>query len=184
MRSRAPGWGWWGGGELPLLPSGCIYPAVQQDLLPLGTAGDPQDNGYVTPMCHPMPPTHHHGISMATATHHRSSCPCCLQHLQDYTGNIFSPIRVPRRGGKKFISNILTFIICLIKLIVCIINVRDKISYKTQSAERCEMDQFLQHLKAMARGKSHLEVGRVAGLLVSPRSSERPRDPTLSGGDL
>lgn len=90
---------------------------------PRCAAGPPQDNGYVTPMCHPMPPTHHHGISMATATHHRSSCPCCLQHLQDYTGNIFSPIRVPRRGGKKFISNILTFIICLIKLIVCIINV-------------------------------------------------------------
>lgn len=46
------------------------------------------------------------------------------------------------------------------------------------------MDQFLQHLKAMARGKSHLEVGRVARLLLSPHGSERTRDPTLSGGDL
>lgn len=81
MRSQAPGWGWWGGGELPLLPSGCTHPVVQQDLLPLGTAGVPQDNGYVTPMCHPMPPTHHHGISMATVPTVALAEPCHPQLL-------------------------------------------------------------------------------------------------------
>lgn len=43
---------------------------------PRCAAGPPQDNGYVTPMCHPMPPTHHHGISMATVPTVALAEPC------------------------------------------------------------------------------------------------------------
>lgn len=88
-------------------------------------------------------------IAVPGELHHR---PC---HLQETPA---SPSRVPQSAGKEPRSLTLSFVICLTKRGVCLVNVLEtRHLINAQPVQGGKVGQFSQYLKPIARGKSHRE---------------------------